>query len=213
MAARGFAGARQMERKPGVGPVDLRRLDDAFRFGRDRSDDERDRCLWDGGSDRADAGMNRAMVRAVLYVVGGLLAAGGLALALLGCFPAAAGLAGWGLILIIGLLIERWRYKPLAERRPGPDWTATDADANPNNPGVDPFVQTVNKAPTRTTILGKASGASFSLVRYGCTLPCGPVGVSSAKTHVSCPAPAGREGLRAPPSSCSSLGGGGDRRP
>jgi hypothetical protein len=70
--------------------------------------------------------MKRAMVRAVLYVVGGLLAAGGLALALLGCFPAAAGLAGWGLILIIGLLIERWRYKPLADRRPGPDWTATD---------------------------------------------------------------------------------------
>jgi len=70
--------------------------------------------------------MKRSAVRAVLYVVGGLLAAGGLALALLGCFPAAVGLAGWGLILIIGLLIERWRYKPLAERRPGPDWTATD---------------------------------------------------------------------------------------
>ncbi len=31
-----------------------------------------------------------------------------------------------GLVLIIGPLIERWRYKPLAEQRPGPDWTATD---------------------------------------------------------------------------------------
>jgi hypothetical protein len=70
--------------------------------------------------------MKRSVVRTVLYVIGGLLATGGFALALLGCFPAAAGLAGWGLILIIGLLIERWRYKPLTERRPGPDWTATD---------------------------------------------------------------------------------------
>ena len=70
--------------------------------------------------------MKRSVVRAALYVVGGLLAAGGLALALLGCFPAAAVVAGWGVILIIGLLIERWRYKPLAERSPGPDWTATD---------------------------------------------------------------------------------------
>ena len=70
--------------------------------------------------------MKRSVVRAALYVVGGLLAAGGLALALLGCFPAAAGVAGWGVILIIGLLIERWRYKPLAGQRPGPEWTATD---------------------------------------------------------------------------------------
>ena len=35
-------------------------------------------------------------------------------------------MAGWGVILIIGLLIERWRYKPLAGQRPGPEWTATD---------------------------------------------------------------------------------------
>jgi hypothetical protein len=28
--------------------------------------------------------------------------------------------------LVVGLMIERWRYKPLAERSPGPDWTATD---------------------------------------------------------------------------------------
>jgi hypothetical protein len=70
--------------------------------------------------------MKRSVVRAALYIVGGLLIAGSVALAVIGCFPPAAGLAGWGLILIVGLLIERWRYKPLAERRPGPDWTATD---------------------------------------------------------------------------------------
>jgi hypothetical protein len=70
--------------------------------------------------------MTRSALRAALYAIGGLLAAGAVALALLGCRPAAAGLAGWGLILIVGLLIERWRYKPLAERSPGPDWTITD---------------------------------------------------------------------------------------
>ena len=70
--------------------------------------------------------MTRSALRAALYALGGLLAAGAVALALLGCGPAALGLAGWALILIVGLLIERWRYKPLTERRPGPDWTATD---------------------------------------------------------------------------------------
>jgi hypothetical protein len=70
--------------------------------------------------------MKRSVVRAALYVIGGLLVVGGIALAVIGCFPAAAGVAGWGVILIIGLLIERWRYKPLAEQRPGPEWTATD---------------------------------------------------------------------------------------
>jgi hypothetical protein len=70
--------------------------------------------------------MTRSAVRAALYIIGGLLVVGGIALAVIGCFPPAAGLALWGIILIIGLLIERWRYKPLAARSPGPDWTATD---------------------------------------------------------------------------------------
>jgi hypothetical protein len=70
--------------------------------------------------------MTRSALRAALYAIGGLAAAGAAALALLGCGPAAIGLAGWALVLIVGLLIERWRYKPLAERSPGPDWTVTD---------------------------------------------------------------------------------------
>jgi hypothetical protein len=70
--------------------------------------------------------MTRSALRAALYIIGGLLVAGGIALAVIGCFPPAAGLALWGAILLIGLLIERWRYKPLAEQRPGPEWTATD---------------------------------------------------------------------------------------
>jgi hypothetical protein len=52
-------------------------------------------------------------VRVVLLVIAGLLVAGGVAMAIL-C-----------VILLIGLLIERWRYKPLADRSPGPDWRAT----------------------------------------------------------------------------------------
>jgi hypothetical protein len=70
--------------------------------------------------------MTRSAVRAALYIIGGLLVVGGIALAVIGCFPPAAGLALWGVILIIGLLIERWRYQPLGARSPGPDWTATD---------------------------------------------------------------------------------------
>jgi hypothetical protein len=70
--------------------------------------------------------MNRSALRAALYALGGLSIAAAVGLALLGCGPAALGLAGWALVLIVGLMIERWRYKPLAERSPGPDWTATD---------------------------------------------------------------------------------------
>jgi hypothetical protein len=66
-----------------------------------------------------------AVVRIVLLAIACLLIAGGIAMAVLCVIPAAIGLAGWGLLLLIGLLIERWRYKPLGERKPGPDWTAT----------------------------------------------------------------------------------------
>ena len=70
--------------------------------------------------------MTRSALRSALYAIGGLSVAGAVALALIGCGPAAIGLAGWALVLMVGLSIERWRYKPLAERSPGPDWTATD---------------------------------------------------------------------------------------
>jgi len=40
--------------------------------------------------------------------------------------PASGWGAGWGLVLVLGLLFERWRYKPLADRSPGPDWQRTD---------------------------------------------------------------------------------------
>ena len=66
------------------------------------------------------------VVRGIVLLIATLSIAGGFALARVGIFPPAIGLAGWGLILLIGLAIERWRYKPLTERSPGPDWTATD---------------------------------------------------------------------------------------
>jgi hypothetical protein len=70
--------------------------------------------------------MSGSTLRGALYAVGGLLVAGGAVLALAGCRTAAAWVAGWGLVLIIGLLFERWRYKPLTGARLGPGWVATD---------------------------------------------------------------------------------------
>jgi hypothetical protein len=66
------------------------------------------------------------MLRTTLYVIGGLFAAGALTLAAFRCFPAAFWLAGWAVILLVGLLIERWRYKRLSAAPPGPDWQRTD---------------------------------------------------------------------------------------
>jgi len=65
-------------------------------------------------------------MRIFLYVIGGVFAVGALALAVLRCFPPAGLLALWAAILVVGLLIERWRYKKLTPAPPGPDWQRTD---------------------------------------------------------------------------------------
>ena len=65
-------------------------------------------------------------MRTVVSIIGGVLAAAALALAAQRCYPPASMLAVWAAILLVGLLIERWRYKPLAGRSPGPDWQRTD---------------------------------------------------------------------------------------
>ena len=70
--------------------------------------------------------MSGSALRGALYVVGGLFTGGGVMLALAGCRTAAAWVAGWGLVLVLGLLFERWRYKPLTGVRLGPGWVATD---------------------------------------------------------------------------------------
>jgi hypothetical protein len=31
-----------------------------------------------------------------------------------------------GLVLLFGLAMERWRYKPVTRPRPGPDWVQTN---------------------------------------------------------------------------------------
>jgi hypothetical protein len=66
------------------------------------------------------------LLRAGLLVVGGVMLAGAAIGALAGCRLAAMiPLAVWGAIFAGGVLVERWRYKPLADDRPGLDWQAT----------------------------------------------------------------------------------------
>ena len=55
------------------------------------------------------------------------------ALLLTAVFLAVAGVAGpaiyvgaFGALLFVGLVFERWRYKPLSDARLGPGWIATD---------------------------------------------------------------------------------------
>ena len=70
--------------------------------------------------------MNRSAMRLIVCVIGGLLAAAAVLLGVLRCFPAAWIVGVWAAIFLVGLAIERWRYKPLAARPPGPDWQRTD---------------------------------------------------------------------------------------
>jgi hypothetical protein len=45
---------------------------------------------------------------------------------LVGCVPGLTfATAVPGVLLVGGVLIERWRYKPLGSGRPGPDWITT----------------------------------------------------------------------------------------
>ena len=69
--------------------------------------------------------MRRPVLRAALYGVGLLLIAGALLAALAGFGVAAGWLGGWAAVLILGLLVERWRYRELAGTRPGPGWEKT----------------------------------------------------------------------------------------
>ncbi len=68
--------------------------------------------------------MSRSALRTGLYALGGLLLAAAVVSVLAGrrgAWP----LAIPGLILILALAIERWRYRRLDDPRPGPDWTDT----------------------------------------------------------------------------------------
>jgi hypothetical protein len=65
-------------------------------------------------------------MRTIVAILGGVFAAGALVLAALRCYPPAGILALWAAILLVGLAIERWRYKKLTAAPPGPDWQRTD---------------------------------------------------------------------------------------
>jgi hypothetical protein len=70
--------------------------------------------------------MSRDVVRVVAFAIGGLFALASLLFAHFG-HPGPAGITGcWAFLLLVGLLIERWRYKRLTSSRPGPDWQVTD---------------------------------------------------------------------------------------
>jgi hypothetical protein len=70
--------------------------------------------------------MSGSVLRPALLVVGGILVTGGALAARATCSVASFAAIGWGIVLLVGLAIERWRYKTLADRPPGPDWIATD---------------------------------------------------------------------------------------
>lgn len=66
------------------------------------------------------------MLRLAVGAVGGVLLAVGALSWAAGCTRLALPAGIPGLLLTAALLIERWRYKPLSEDRPGPDWVKTD---------------------------------------------------------------------------------------
>jgi hypothetical protein len=66
------------------------------------------------------------MLRAALFLICGILLAAAGCLAIAGCnLGVVLRLAIPGLVLLFGLVVERWRYKPVTTRLPGPDWVST----------------------------------------------------------------------------------------
>jgi len=66
------------------------------------------------------------MLRTILIVIAaaGFLIAVGL-IAFVGALPGIGAMVFWCAVVLIGLLIERRRYKEILTAPPGPDWTAT----------------------------------------------------------------------------------------
>ncbi|WP_329740419.1 hypothetical protein [Dyella sp. A6] len=65
------------------------------------------------------------MLTVALYVTGGVLLLLGLVAAVTGGWVVLPQLLIGGLLLLVGLAIERWRYKPLQAGRPDPRWLDT----------------------------------------------------------------------------------------
>jgi hypothetical protein len=64
------------------------------------------------------------MLRNALIAIGALALAGGIAALLAGMQPAWV-FVFWGAILILSIVFERSRYKPIEGAAPGPGWTKT----------------------------------------------------------------------------------------
>lgn len=64
------------------------------------------------------------MLRAALIAAAGLLACAGLVLVLRGVHVPGWQMLAVGLIALLGIVFERWRYRRLADR-PGGSWEAT----------------------------------------------------------------------------------------
>ena len=69
--------------------------------------------------------MRRSAIRAGLIVAAGLGLAGAALLGLAGLCVIAGWVAGWALLMIAALAIERWRYKPIRAAGPDSRWTDT----------------------------------------------------------------------------------------
>lgn len=70
--------------------------------------------------------MKRPLLRPALLAIGAVLLAVAVVSGTIGCVPGlTVGTAFPGVLLIGAVLIERWRYQPLRNERPGPDWVAT----------------------------------------------------------------------------------------
>ena len=66
------------------------------------------------------------MLRSLVVVLGVLcIGGGGVALAT-GAWPGAIGPTVFGVLLLLGTVWERLRYKPLESASPGPGWVATE---------------------------------------------------------------------------------------
>jgi hypothetical protein len=67
------------------------------------------------------------LLRAALFAVCSLLLIGAAVLASAGCtLGAVLHLAVPGVVLLLALAVERWRYKPLGSRHPGAGWIPTE---------------------------------------------------------------------------------------
>lgn len=65
------------------------------------------------------------MLRAFVLALGAVLAACGAVALLLGACPPAFVFGFWGVLILLGTLYERNRYKALETAQPGDGWTAT----------------------------------------------------------------------------------------